>query len=146
MKKNLICLIFIFLFFFLCGITYAFPWKKKAKPVLFLGPVNPQIELEKSGTIKSFDVFRKNEKIYFLIYTPDGFKSDYIKYQIVKQDDNAHTGGYTRIRNITRRVKDKNTYIDYFVLSETGKYYLQVFDIENLHQWLAIAHFKVIDE
>ena len=54
--------------------------------------------------IKSFDVFGINKRIYFLIYTPEGFKSDYIKYQIVKQDDNAHVGGYSRVRNITRRV------------------------------------------
>lgn len=143
MKKYLIILLGICLIQSAC---YAFGFKKKQKPVLFLSPISPQIELEKSGTIKSFDVFKKDNKIYFLIYTPFGFKSDYIKYQIVKQDDNAHVGGYSRVRNITRRVNDKNTYIDYFVLSESGKYYLQIFDITNLHQWIAIASFKVIDE
>ena len=72
-------------------------------------------------------------------------RSDYIKYQIVKQDDNAHVAGYTRIRNITCRVKNKNYYSDYFILFEEGKYFLQVFDIQNLHQWLVIGGFRVVE-
>ena len=90
-------------------------------------------------------VFRVNDKIYFEIINPKGFKSDYIKYQIIKQDDNAHFGGYTRIMNRTVKVKSKNSYCDYFVLSQKGKYFIQVFDIENLHQWLAIGSFLVIE-
>ena len=146
MKKNAIVLILIMMLFFAQSVCFGLPWKKKPKPVLFLSPYDPQIELEKTGSIKSFDVFKPNQRIYFLVYTPDGFKSDYIRYQIVKQDDNAHVGGYSRIRNITVRLKDKNTYIDYFMLTGTGKYYLQIFDIQNLHQWLAIASFKVVNE
>ena len=90
-------------------------------------------------------VFKTNERIYFQINVPKGFKSQYIKYQIVKQDDNAHMGGYTRIRNITVKVNSKHSYSDYFVLSQKGKYYIQVFDIENLQQWLAIGSFLVIE-
>lgn len=90
-------------------------------------------------------VFKTGEKIYFQIIVPKGFKSDFIKYQIVKQDDNAHTGGYTRIKNITVKVKSKYDYTDYFVISQKGKYFIQVFDIENLHQWLAIGSFLVVE-
>ena len=143
MKKYLIIFLGICLIQSAC---YAFGFKKKQKPVLFLSPISPQIELEKSGTIKSFDVFKKDNKIYFLIYTPFGFKSDYIKYQIVKQDDNAHEGGYSRVRAKNVRIKDKHTYSDYFTLSQTGKYYIQIFDIENLHQWRAFGGFRVVEE
>jgi hypothetical protein len=49
-----------------------------------------------------------------VVYNPQGFKSDYIKYQVFKQDDKAHIGGYSRIRNITKKLNNKNYYIDYF--------------------------------
>ena len=142
MKKILI--IFIILIF--STPSYAFFWTKKEKPSLLLSSVDPRITIEYDNKIQNEDVFKIGNRIYFLIYNPNGFSSDYIKYQIVKQDDKAHIGGYSRIRNITKRVSDKNYYIDYFVLSESGKYILQVFDITNLHHWLAIAQFVVINE
>ncbi len=145
MKKTFL-LIFIF-FGILCFINpvYSFSFKKKEKPYIVLSSADLNREENlKKATLNS--VFRINERIYFYVYTPDGFKSDYIKYQIVKQDDNAHVQGFTRIRNITKRVKNKNKFVDYVVLSQKGKYFIQVFDIENLHQWIAIAGFLVVDD
>ncbi len=143
MIKRYLIIVFVIL---LIPSGFAFFWKKQELPSLFLTSTDPRAIISVDETLKSEDVFKVGNRIYFLIYTPQGFKSDYIKYQIVKQDDNAHVGGYTRIRNITRRVNDKNYYIDYFVLSETGKYIIQVFDIENLHHWLALGRFLVKDE
>ena len=94
---------------------------------------------------KQQNIFHIGEKIYFLAYTPEGFKSDYIKYQLVKQADEAHVGGYSRVRNVTCRIRNKNYYSDYFILYEAGKYYLQVFDIQNLHQWVVIGEFRVVE-
>lgn len=142
MKKVLI----LVLAFALCAPCYAFFWNKKEKPVLFLSPNDPRNETEFDKTLQNHSVFKMNTRIYFLVYVPDGFKSDYVKYQIVKQDDNAHVGGYSRIRNITRRLNNKNYFVDYFVLSESGKYALQIFDITNVHQWLAFGHFLVVEE
>lgn len=143
MKKILILL----LSFFLVNPSYAWFWdKKKDSCDLFVMPMDPRDEIMSERKLENYDVFQKNSRIYFLIYNPKGFKSDYIKYQLVKQDDKAHIGGYSRVRNKTKRVQDKNYYIDYFVLSETGKYILQIFDIENLHHWLAITRFLVIDD
>lgn len=146
MKKNnfLIILFFLFSFIFFSTNTFGFElFKKTPKPALFLTSYNPSTELQYDKIIKSQEFFKTNSRIYFQIYNPKGFKADYIKYQIIKQDDNAHTGGYSRIRNITSRLKNKNYYSNYFTLSEAGKYYLQIFDIENLQQWVAIAHFTV---
>lgn len=146
MKKTFL-LIFIF-FGILCFINPAYSFsfrKKKEKPYIVLSSADLNNEENlKKATLNS--VFKINERIYFYVYTPDGFKSDYIKYQIVKQDDNAHVQGFTRIRNITKRVKNKNKFVDYVVLSQKGKYFIQVFDIENLHQWIAIAGFLVVDD
>ena len=141
-KKYLIIILSILLI----PSSFAFFWKKKEQPSLFLSSKDPRITISTDDALKNEDIFQIGKRIYFLIYTPDGFKSDYIKYQIVKQDDKAHVGGYTRMRNITRRVDNKNYYVDYFVLSESGKYIIQVFDIENLHHWLAIGRFLVEDE
>ncbi len=96
--------------------------------------------------VQAKNVFPVNSRIYFAISNPKGFKSDYIKYQIVKQDDKAHIGGLTRIRNVTCRLKNKNSYFDYFLLGEAGVYYIQIFDITNLQQWVAIERFKVVSE
>lgn len=142
MKKLLI----FFLFLFLTSPSYALWGKKKEAPVLFLSAYDPKTSSEFDRQLENHSVFRTGQRIYFLIYTKEGFSSDYIKYQIVKQDDNAHVGGYSRIRNITRRVSDKNSYVDYFVLSQPGKYIIQIFDITNLHHWLAVGQFRVVNE
>lgn len=142
MKKILVLL----LIFSITSPVFAFFWDKKEKPSLFLSSKDPRISVEYDNKLQNEDVFKLGDRIYFLIYTPEGFKSNYIKYQIIKQDDKAHIGGYSRIRNITKRVNNKNYYTDYFVLSETGKYILQIFDITNLHHWIAIGRFMVTNE
>ena len=138
-------LVFLFLIVFINPV-FAFFWNKKEKPSLFLSNKDPRQTIEYDEKIDNQDVFKVGDRIYFLVYTPDGFKSDYIKYQVFKQDDNAHLGGYSRVRNITKRVYDKNYYVDYFVIAEAGKYGLQIFDIENLHHWIAFGHFLVVNE
>lgn len=140
MKKILI-LFFIFCVFFSNSV-----FAKKEKPVLILTSKDPDITQATINDIIPEQYFFKNSKIYFVIYTPQGFKNDYIKYQIVKQDSKAHVGGFTRVRNVTLRVKNKNYHKDYFVLSEEGKYFLQIFDIQNLQHWLAISSFWVVDD
>ena len=144
MNKKILIIFFVLLF--LNSTCFAFWFNKKQKPILVLSSVDPRAKIEAEEKIPNHSVFKIGQRIYFLVYTQDGFKSDYIKYQIVKQDDNAHVGGYSRVRNVTRKVTDKNYYIDYFVLSEAGKYALQIFDIENLHQWIAFGHFRLVGD
>lgn len=142
-KISLIC----FLFFGIFQIAFSFElFKKKAKPVLFLSNSEQNLEKEILENVHGTDVFEVNERIYFLVYVPDGFKSDYIKYQIVKQDDKAHVAGYSRVRNKTCRLKNSKYYEDYFVLSEAGKYFIQIFDITNLNQWVAFGGFLVVSK
>lgn len=136
MKKILLIIILI-----LISIIPSFAWQKKGKPIIILTD-----SISNLSNLESKKYFKTDTKIYFTISNPKGFKSDYIKYQIVKQEDNAHVIGYTRIRNITCRIKNKYNYTDYFVLSQKGKYFIQVFDITNLQQWLAIEDFTVVEE
>ena len=132
---------FLIFFIILCTIIPCYAWIKKPKPSLMLSDSFQGLQ-NSDGKV----FFKVNSRIYFSVSNPAGFKSDYIKYQVVKQEDNAHVGGYTRVRNVTCRVRNKNNYTDYFVLSEKGKYFIQVFDITNLQQWIVIGGFQVIDE
>ena len=116
------------------------------KPVLYLTAYDPRVQRGYDDKIEPVNVFRLGDRIYFSVYTKKGFKSDYIKYQIVRQDDNAHIGGYSRVMNKTVKVSNKNYYIDYFVINRTGKYFIQIFDIENLQQWIVMGAFAVLDE
>ena len=143
MKKFLIHLFLIFIISSCCSSANAF-FHKKEKPQLFLSSYDPK-ETSYEQKIENYSVFRVNSRIYFLIYSKEGFKSEYLKYQIVHQDDNAHEGGYNRIKNETVKTKDKHVYVDYFIITTPGKYFIQVFDITNLHQWLAIGAFRVVE-
>lgn len=145
MKKIILFIAICFFILNCLNVTSAF-WHKKEKPVLFLTNYDPRIIAGYDEKIEPQSVFGLNSRIYFTIYSKEGFKSDYLKYQIIKQDDKAHDGGFSRIRNRTVKITNKNSYTDYFVLSEKGKYFIQVFDITNLHQWLALQWFRVIDE
>ncbi len=135
--------------FFLTGIfsaCFGFNlFKNKIEPVLILSDKNPLEVSDVEKAQQKANVFKINERIYFTFHIEDGFKSDYVKYQIVRQDDNAHTGGYARIMNVTKRLDDKYTFSDYFVLSRGGRYYIQIFDITNLNQWLKISSFMVVN-
>lgn len=141
MKKIVIS----FLAFIIAAIPCYSLGRKNNKAVLYMAE-NQNLLIDSMSNKAQFDwVFKINSKIYFQINSPKGFKSDYIKLQIVKQDDNAHVGGYTRIKNKTVRVQSKYSYGDYFIISQKGKYFIQIFDIENLQQWLAIGSFLVVE-
>ena len=143
MKKLIYTLLFILLF---ASCSQAALFKKDAKPELYLTPYDPRSVNEYNSKIEPINVFKKGDRIYFSVFTKKGFKSDFIKYQIVRQDDNAHTAGYSRVMNRTVRVNNKNSYIDYFVINQKGKYFIQIFDIENLQQWIVMGAFAVFDE
>ena len=142
--KKLISVLFLILILCLSP-AFAFK-KKKARTSLILSKVNPLFYDSYDTKIQEDRYFQKGKPVYFLIQNPSGFKSDYLKFQIIKHDDNAHIGGYSRIKNQTVRIKNKGYYCDYFVLHEKGKYYLQIFDITDTNHWLNMEGFMIIDE
>ena len=96
--------VFLLILIFLAQASYAGIFKKDPKPVLYLTPYDPRVQTSFDEKIEPINVFRVGDRIYFSVYTKKGFKSDFIKYQIVKQDDAAHIGGYSRVMNKTVRV------------------------------------------
>lgn len=146
MKKTFAACLFCLLIglYFQCS---AFSLKRnKEKAYIVLSKENLILNPPSMPDNQPVSVFSANKRIYFYVYNPDSFKSDYVRYQIIKQDDNAHVGGYSRVRNITRRLKDKNSFSDYFVLTGAGKYAIQIFDITNLNQWVAFGAFRVVED
>ena len=144
--KNKIIIAILFCLLFLSQTQAAFWNKDKDNTDLIISSKSFLTKKDLDLVDNESAVFKINQRIYFHIYSKKGFSSNFIKYQIVKQDNNAHIGGYSRIRNITKRIKNKNYDSEYFVLSETGKYIIQVFNIENLNHWIAYRAFLVVDE
>ena len=143
--KKIIIYNFIFLFLFSL-FTPAFAlFKKKEKPILYLSSYNPKAESNYAPE-KEKSVFKTKERIYFSLYYPEGFKSDFIKVQVIKQDDKAHVMGYSRISNKTKRVQNRKEYTDYIFIQEAGKYFIQIFDITNLHRPVVHGGFRVVNE
>jgi len=147
LKKYLSSFLVLFFLILATNSASALFWNKEKKQTdLILTTKATLDEKELNGAYYANAVFRVGERIYFHVYSKEGFKSNFIKYQIVKQDDNAHIGGYSRVRNVTKRVRDRNYDSEYFVMSEKGKYLVQVFNIENLNHWIAYRDFLVVDE
>ena len=74
----------LFLAFFSLSLSEAnaWPWNNKEKPILIITDKNPKGEFGYDEKIINYEVFKKNQRIYFLIYNPKGFESNFIKYQI----------------------------------------------------------------
>ena len=142
--KKLILVVFILII--LSPAAFSKWFVHDEKPLLYLTSYDPRIQKNYDEKTEPVNVFRVGDRIYFSVLNKKGFKSDYIKYQIVKQEDNAHIGGYTRVMNKTVRLSNKNYYIDYIVLNLKGKYFIQIFDITNLQQWVVMGAFAVLDE
>lgn len=135
----------LFLYLLIINFLFLPSFANKTKAVLYMSSYNPEVKDITKPYLEKERYFKKGQKIYFLINNPAGFKSKYIKYQIIKQDDNAHVGGFTRIKNTTVQTENKNSYSDYFVIWQKGKYFLQIFDITDLNHWVTIEGFIVAD-
>ncbi|MCD8377391.1 MAG: hypothetical protein LUB59_01235 [Candidatus Gastranaerophilales bacterium] len=89
--------------------------------------------------------FEVGQKIYYLFYTPDKIKSEFIRVQVFKAGDNVPRGGYSIVWTGDYRIMKQNMYYYYnnFVLHSAGRYVMQVFDVDNLGQPLAWNFFYV---
>ncbi len=144
MKKNIFLCLILIMFVFCQNASFAFG--KKTSPTLYLTPYDPASTSHyNDNKVEPVNVFACGTRIYFSVYTKKGFKSNFIKYQIVKQDDNAHMGGYSRVMNRTVKVSNKHEYSDYFVINKAGKYFIQIFDIVDLQHWITMGAFAVVD-
>ena len=131
----LIILLIIILPFMLCGCK-----EKKVPGILFNNEPITRENLKHAS--RSFEA---GKRIYYLFYSPKKIEAEFIRVQILKSGDNIPKGGYNIILSQDHRIMKQNMfyYYDNFTLYQTGRYIMQVFDIENLSEPLAWNYFYV---
>lgn len=132
MKKIFSYLIIFFGAFFLSGCG--------DENFIVFSTQNPKYGINKefAGT-----TFQKGERVYYAIVAPKGFREDLIKINLVKKDTKSEFWGFSNSKNRTVSTGGKNYYTDYFVLSESGFYIMQTFDMINLSKPIATGIFKI---
>lgn len=91
---------------------------------------------------RSFDA---GKRIYYLFYSPEKIKSEFIRIQVFKADDKVAVGGYKIIFTQDKRVMKQNMYYydGNIVLHSAGKYVMQIFDVMDITKPLAWNFFYV---
>ena len=89
--------------------------------------------------------FPVDSRIYYVILMPQKVESRYIYIQIVKKDNDYGRLGYKLIQTRNIRLKDEeiNYFTDYFVLNESGYYFMKVYSKDKPQKVLAAAEFYV---
>ncbi len=103
------------------------------------------VPINQNNALHDKKVFETGTKIYYLFIAPERMNDDYIRVQIFKMTDKAPLGGYDVVRTKDYRLmKDERYYhTNYFVLHESGRYYMQVFSHSNFTKPVAINDFYV---
>ena len=135
MKNIFIFLTLLFLCFTLCGCD-------REKPGILFSSTPFSKEL--GYTEQS--VYKKGEKIYYLLYRPKGFETRLLKVQVFRKNDGADEFfGYEYLYNKTVELKDRKFYTDYFIINRKGYYVFQAFEFTNTIKPVIIGIVKVED-
>lgn len=92
------------------------------------------------------NVFKPNERIYYLITLPKPVESKFLLIQIVKVGgDKDERLGYDLVwgKKVKLRDEQKHYYTDYVVLNETGTYIMKVYSRDNPTKILTTGQFYV---
>ena len=90
--------------------------------------------------------YKKGERIYYLLYNPNGFKTRLLKVQVFRKDDGADEFfGYEYLYNKTVELSDRKFYTDFFVINKKGYYIFQTFEYTNTIKPVIIGVVKVTD-
>lgn len=78
------------------------------------------------------NTYKKGEKIYYLLYNPNEFKTRLLKVQVFrKESEKSEFWGYEYLYDKTIELTDKKLYTDYFIINKTGYYIFQIFEYTN---------------
>ncbi len=129
---------FVLVCFMLCG--FSLKPKPKAFIVFSSNPVN-------QSTLSNTEVcFKEQQKIYYMIYNPNGFQDDFIRIQVVKKDDKTNIGGYKiKYTNDVEVKLNSKVYCDALILHEKGIYFMQVNEFKEFNKALAYGTFEVVE-
>ena len=101
--------------------------------------------ITKENFLQSSRNFEAGKKIYYLFYTRDKIKAEFIRVQLFKTGDNISVGGYSVLWAVDKRVMKQNQYYytDSFTVYQPGRYVLQIFDVNNIAKPLTWNFFYV---
>lgn len=132
--------IFIFLMIFICSLFLTGCDKEKPAILFSATPFSKEYGYTPQNT------FKKGEKIHFLLYNPNDFKTRLIRVQVFRKDANADEfWGYDYLYNKTVELRDKKLYTDYFIINKTGYYIFQIFEYTNMLKPVIKGVVKVVD-
>ena len=113
-------LILIFSVFFLCGCD-----KDNVKKPYLLFNSQP---INQKTVYSAQKVFSPGQTIHYVLIMPKGFKNEYLRMQIAKMADNVPHGGISIYMSENLFVdKNKQFYIDKFVIRQTGCFVVRFF-------------------
>lgn len=128
-----------FIFFVLCLGLFLTGWKFNKPAVVF-----SDTPISKEEGYTPLNTFHTEDKIYYAVYNPKGFKTKLLKLQVFKKtDNNSEFYGYEYLYNKTIELKNKNTYADYIVINNKGYYIFQFFDYTNFQKPVALGIIRV---
>ena len=137
MKKFLLFLLTVFFVIFTCGCD------NEQSLILFNKyKFTPDTINSPSNT----NVFKPNERIYYLVTLPKPVESKFLMIQIVKVGgDKDERLGYDLVwgKKVKLRDEQKHYYTDYVVLNGTGAYIMKVYSRDNPTKILTTGNFYV---
>ena len=88
--------------------------------------------------------FKKNQRIYYALVNPKGFKDDTIKIEVVKRGTKVPIGNYSiQYAQDLKIDSSKKYYRDYIVLTGTGTFFVQFFELREPEKCIARYYFEV---
>lgn len=132
--KNFLYIFLIFVCLLFCGC------ENKKKFIIF--STQPITQENTNFFARNFNT---NERIYFMVINPKGFKKGIYRAMFIKKDDKSEFWGYKYYRTYDFKVeKDGTKYVsDYIVIHEKGWYALEFFNMNNINKLLVIGDIHV---
>lgn len=119
MKNKIITLILIISTIFLSGCAI-----KSKKPILLF---NSQ-KINAKTIYDAQKIFKPNQKVYYVILMPNGFKKEYLRMQIIKREDKVVQGGANIYMSKDLFIDaSKKYYIDSFSIGSSGTFVVRFF-------------------
>ena len=96
--------------------------------------------------IENTNIFKPNERIYYLITLPKSVQTQRLYVKIMKMGSNERLG-YDTVwaRQVKMRDEQVHYYTDYIVLHETGAFVIQVYSKDEPTKLLTTSQFYIRD-
>lgn len=121
MKQFLIIILLLIITFITCGCD------NNKSYILF-----NKYPFTKDTMTSTTNIFKPNERIYYLITTPEPVQSKRLLIQVIKLGAHERLG-YDLVWSKQVKIRDEQIYYytDYFVLTSTGAYIMNVYSKDN---------------